>query len=123
MVDGFGYRLVLLVLFMFFVAVTPVPVISLLFSFETVKVAIPLVPLIQPATEFDPRINQLDLRLSKHFKLNRLRIKGNVDLYNATNANPVVVANWTYSGNGATYLQPQQILDARLFKFGVQVNF
>jgi len=82
------------------------------------------IPIIAPFTQFEPRINQLDLRLSKNFKLSRLRIKGNVDLYNATNANPVVVANTTYSSTGTNkWLQPQQILDARLLKFSAQVEF
>ena len=82
------------------------------------------IALIQPFTQFEDRLNQLDLRLSKIITVGRrTRIQANFDLYNATNANPVVVANWNYSGNGATYLQPQQILDARLFKFSGQITF
>ena len=47
----------------------------------------------------------------------------NFDLFNALNANPVTILNMNYSGTGATWLQPQGILPARLFKMSVQLDF
>jgi hypothetical protein len=42
------------------------------------------------------------------------------DVYNALNASPILSINTRY---GNEWLRPLQILDARLFKFGIQVNF
>jgi hypothetical protein len=84
------------------------------------------IPLMAPFSQFEARINQLDVRLTKIVKLGRLgrtRIQGNFDIYNLTNANPVLLMNTTYSGTGSDYLRPQQILDARLIKFSAQIAF
>ena len=78
------------------------------------------VPLVAPQTLFEARISRLDLRLSKSFKVQRLRIQANVDAYNVLNANPVRSVNSVYGGN---WTRPTQILDARLVQFGGQVSF
>ena len=78
------------------------------------------ISLIQPATEFDPRINQLDLRLTRAFKLNATRLRAIVDLYNVFNRNAALVINTTY---GPNWLSPTQIMDGRLLKLGVQLEF
>jgi hypothetical protein len=78
------------------------------------------ISLIQPATEFDPRINQLDLRLTRAFKLNATRLRAIVDLYNVFNRNAALVINTTY---GPSWLSPTQIMDGRLLKLGVQLEF
>ena len=43
------------------------------------------VPLIAPNTEFGDRINQLDLNVSKTFKVQRFSIQPKFDLFNALN--------------------------------------
>ena len=69
----------------------------------------------------DARVNQLDLRLSKIVKLgNRLRIQGNFDLYNVSNSSTVLGVITAY---GPTWLNPTQIMPARLAKLGVQLDF
>ncbi|MGD9902125.1 MAG: carboxypeptidase regulatory-like domain-containing protein [Vicinamibacterales bacterium] len=68
----------------------------------------------------EDRINQLDVRLSKLFRSGRLRWQANVDLYNVFNGNPVLQVNSTF---GPNWLRPSQILDARLMKFSVQMDF
>ena len=78
------------------------------------------VELIAPFSQFEGRINQLDVRLSKIFRVGQARIQGNFDIYNAINVSPILSLNSTY---GPSWLQPTQILDGRLFKFGVQVEF
>jgi hypothetical protein len=80
----------------------------------------PAIDLITPFTQFEGRINQLDLRLSRSFKFGKTRVQGMVDVYNVLNANPILALNTTY---GSAWLTPQQILDGRLVKFGVQLEF
>lgn len=80
------------------------------------------IDLLQPYSQFlSGRINQLDLRVSKIVKLGEhIRTQTNIDLYNALNSSAVLAAINTY---GASWLKPTQILDGRLLKFSVQVNF
>jgi hypothetical protein len=74
----------------------------------------------QPQTEFEGRINQLDMRLMKNIKVGQSRIQAQFDLYNVLNASPVLGINTRY---GNAWLTPTEILGARLFKFGAQVSF
>ena len=78
------------------------------------------VELIAPVTQFEGRINQLDVRLAKTLRVKRGRIQGMFDVYNLLNASPLLALNTTY---GPSWLVPTQILDGRLFKFGVQLEF
>lgn len=78
------------------------------------------IELLAPNSVFERRINQLDLRLSKTVKVGALRIQGQFDCYNALNANPVLSMNTTF---GPSWLTPTQVLDARIFKVGVQMEF
>ncbi len=78
------------------------------------------VNLVSPFSQFGPRINQFDVRLSKIARLGGRRLQANVDLYNVFNASSVVNFNSTF---GSLWLQPTQILDARLFKFSAQIDF
>jgi hypothetical protein len=82
------------------------------------------IDLLKPYSAYlNDRINQLDLRLSKKWRAQGLGFQLNTDLYNITNASPVLNINSTYGTNGAGWLKPSQVLDARLFKMGVQVDF
>lgn len=82
------------------------------------------IDLFKPFSKFrDDRINQLDLRLSKKWRSGRLGFQLNTDLYNVTNNGAVLNINSTYGTNGANWLKPSQVLDARLFKMGVQIDF
>jgi hypothetical protein len=82
------------------------------------------VDLLQPlSTYFDYRINQLDLRGSKIFRMSGHKLQLNFDLYNALNGSYALWTNNNYGTNGATWLRPTSTFDARLFKFGVQYDF
>ena len=81
------------------------------------------VSLLQPGSQYGDRLNQIDFRISKLFRVSNRRAAFNFDLYNALNANPVTILNMNYSGTGETWLQPQGILPARLFKMSVQLDF
>ena len=78
------------------------------------------VNLVSPGSQFDKRINQLDARVTRTFKIGATRLQGMVDLYNLLNANPDVTITTTY---GPKYLVPTRILTARMVKLGVQLNF
>jgi hypothetical protein len=81
------------------------------------------VNLVEPGALYGERMNQFDIRFAKILTVNRLRVQGSVDLYNAFNGNAVVDVNNTYGTNGASWLVPQAILNGRLVKFDLQVNF
>jgi hypothetical protein len=81
------------------------------------------VPLIEPGGRYVDRLQQLDLRAARTFRAGAARIKAMVDFYNALNSSTEVLLNDTYGVNGALWLQPQQILQGRYAKFGVQVDF
>jgi hypothetical protein len=79
------------------------------------------VQLIPTQLIFGERLNQIDFRLAKTFKLSRgPRVQAQVDLYNLLNGNPVILQNNTY---GAFWQQPTVVQVGRLLKFGVQLNF
>ena len=91
-----------------------------------------VVPLIKPGTMFTPRRTQIDLRLSKPFRLGgakRLQIMA--DVFNLTNSNASVGAT-SNAGEppaslittfGSAWLRPLNVLQARYVKFGAQLNF
>jgi hypothetical protein len=84
------------------------------------------VSLIQPGTEYNERVNQLDLRFAKIFRVGgRKRLQGQFDVYNTLNANPVVNQSNTFSSNAAAnqWLKPSLILIGRMFKFGASFDF
>jgi len=79
------------------------------------------IDLVKPGTVYGDRLNQLDLRFAKIFKLAEHRsLKGMLDVYNALNANPVVTQNNTF---GANWQKPTQILVGRFFKVGAMFEF
>ncbi len=78
------------------------------------------VPLIRPYGQFEGRLNQMDLRLTKQFAMGRTRLQANFDLYNAFNRSPVVGVVSQY---GPRWLTPTQILDGRLIQFSANLTF
>jgi hypothetical protein len=78
------------------------------------------IPLIAPNTLFEDRIQQVDFRFSRLFRLGGKRIEPQFDIYNAFNASPILAVNNTY---GAQWRTPTQILSGRLLKLGFQMNF
>lgn len=78
------------------------------------------VELIEPYSKYESRINQLDLRLAKTVHVNGARVQGMLDIYNILNNSSILGVNTTY---GSAWLRPLEILGARLFKLGVQVDF
>ena len=85
---------------------------------STRSVTIQLIP---PFSQFGPRINQTDIRLSKSFKVGRAKLQGMFDVYNLTNSSAVLQNNVNY-GTSA-WLQPTVLLNGRLAKIGAQLEF
>jgi hypothetical protein len=78
------------------------------------------VDLIPPQTQFEDRIQQLDLRFARNFRFSGKRFEPEFDIYNALNASPILSVNNSY---GAAWRTPTQILAGRLLKVGLKVTF
>jgi hypothetical protein len=79
------------------------------------------VSLIPPGTQYAARINQVDFRISKVVKLPQgRRVQGIVDIYNVFNGAAVITQSNSF---GTTWQRPTAILQARLVKFGFQLDF
>ena len=78
------------------------------------------VPLLEPNTNFEDRLTQIDLRLTKIFRFGRGKLRGNFDLYNVMNARTILGVNSTY---GAQWRRPSSVLGGRMWKFDGQVDF
>jgi hypothetical protein len=76
--------------------------------------------LIAPNSMFEDRIRQLDIRLTRVFKIGGARAQGMFDVYNVLNASPVLAVNTRY---GPSWLRVQDIMAGRLFKIGAQLDF
>jgi hypothetical protein len=79
-----------------------------------------VVNILPAATRYEARLNQFDLRLTKIVPARRLRLHGNLDVYNLFNASTILGVNTRY---GPSWLQPTAVLGGRLFKISAQVDF
>jgi hypothetical protein len=83
------------------------------------NLAIELIPY---NTEFEPRLQQIDLRFSRLFQLGAgSRLRAGLDIYNVLNASNVLSLNTTYGSTG--WLDVRQILGGRLMRVGAQFDF
>jgi hypothetical protein len=76
-------------------------------------------------TEFGDRLNQLDLRFSKIFKFgSKTTLDANFDIYNAFGSDAVLTESATYTGaTGGAWLLPTSVIQGRIIKFGVRLDF
>ncbi len=78
------------------------------------------VNVIPPGTMYGDRLNQLDLRLGKTFRLGgRSRLNAAVDLYNVLNSDAVLNENSAY----AAFRRPQSLVRPFFVKFGGEFSF
>jgi hypothetical protein len=69
-------------------------------------------------------LNQLDLRASKRFRIDRFRFRVDFDAYNIFNSNwPFTVSNTFSTAATSGWLRPTNVLNARFFKIGGQFDF
>ena len=78
------------------------------------------VELIAPNTRYEDRLQQFDLRFTRLFKLERVTLRGNFDIYNVFNGSTILSEN---AGYGVNWLTPYEIMGGRLFKFSTQFEF
>jgi hypothetical protein len=84
------------------------------------------IPLIQPGAQYEPRRNQLDVRLSKTLQLTKkLRSQWNLDIFNVTNNAAVISENTTFNPvpGTTTWLRPTKLLDPRLIEISGKIDF
>jgi Carboxypeptidase regulatory-like domain len=80
------------------------------------------VNLIPPGARYGDRINQLDVRVARTFRIGRTRTRVAVDVYNALNASPVLAYNSSFVPQGS-WLQPTAILSPRFVKIAAELDF
>ena len=80
------------------------------------------IPLVAPGTELLPRLNQLDVNVARWFQIGRVRVNGQVDLFNVFNASTVLNYRSTNFDTPA-YLQPSSILQGRIIRIGTRINW
>ena len=73
----------------------------------------------KPGERYLPRVYQLDMTISKSFKVGNARVSPEISLFNMLNANPVLSESTAYPAVGT----PLRILDGRLLRFQAQVRF
>ena len=79
------------------------------------------VPLVAPNQMFEDRRTRLDLRFTKLVRITeRLRLQGNVDIYNVANASGIQQVTTTY---GPRWLLPQNIIEPRVVQFSARLTF
>ena len=80
------------------------------------------VPLRAPATEYAPRVNQVDFSASKSFQVARFRIQPKLDIFNALNSDDYTgVSSMVYAA--AAYQRPSTILQGRVIRVGADVKW
>ena len=72
---------------------------------------------------YPQRLNTVDMRFSKILKIRRTRSNVGIDLYNLFNANTGTAFNQVFGTDGATWLRPTSILNARFLRFNVTLDF
>ena len=86
------------------------------------------VPLVAPMALFEDRRTQLDLRISKVFKLrSSARLQANFDIYNALNANGILGVNSNYGARWqfpiAAQVGTEALMNGRSLQVGGELRF
>jgi hypothetical protein len=79
-----------------------------------------VIDLVPPNTIFEPRLQQVDLRVSRTFVAGKARLRANLDLYNALNASSVLNQTTRY---GPQWMNVVQVMGGRMLKFGGEFQF
>ena len=82
------------------------------------------VDIVPPKSLFEPRFQQLDVRLSRNFKIRgSTRVRGNFDVYNLFNADTVLNENVRVTRTNNQWQNVIQVVGGRLMRVGVQFDF
>jgi hypothetical protein len=81
------------------------------------------VNLVPPGTLYGDRRNQLDFRLTKNFRIQKMRTGVNFEIYNLFNTNAVLTENATYRDTTISgWRIPTSIAPPRFMKFSLQLD-
>ncbi len=77
------------------------------------------------SSAYDDRLNQVDTRLARTFRVNSVKLQAILELYNVFNSRPSQGNNTTYTRPGTPqgWQTPGALLGGRLLKFGTQIDF
>jgi hypothetical protein len=78
------------------------------------------VELLDPTTNYESRLSQLDVRVTRRVRLAGVTLRGNFDVYNVLNGASILSMN---AGYGSNWLVPYEIMGGRLVKFSGQIEF
>ena len=94
---------------------------------RNLRLATRTMDILPPFSLFGDRVRQLDIRVTKIFRMGSGRIQVNLDIYNLLNASAATFIRNTYTAPGAVtatpWQQPTQVLDGRFVKFSAQFYF
>jgi hypothetical protein len=76
--------------------------------------------LLDPTSNYESRLSQLDLRFTKRVRISGVTLRGNFDIYNMLNGASILSMN---AGYGNNWLVPYEIMGGRLLKFSGQIEF
>jgi hypothetical protein len=80
--------------------------------------------LVHPGTLYGERRNQLDIRFTRTFRVEGMRLGANLELYNAFNSNMVLSESATYRDASLSgWRIPQTIVPPRFVKLSAQIDF
>lgn len=85
-----------------------------------------VISLIEPGSNYGNNdLKQLDLKLSKRFRVQAYSFRVDLDAYNVFNSDwPFVVSNvFSTSTTASTWLRPANVLQSRFFKIGALIEF
>jgi hypothetical protein len=78
------------------------------------------VPIAQPGSRYGDRLTQLDARLAKTVRVRHTEVEGAFDIFNASNSSAAFNEVQTY---GSSLGRPTDVIQGRIFRFGVQMKF
>lgn len=98
-----------------------------LYTYQITRTALPTLTqanvsvfLDEPGRSIMPRVTQLDLAFSKRVTVGKVTLTPQIDIFNATNNNPVLTLRTVY---GPTLGNPNTILSGRLIRFQMRYQF
>jgi hypothetical protein len=86
-------------------------------------VATQTVNLVKQGQVYGPRINTVDLRVTKLLRFGSTRTNVGLDLYNLFNSNTGTAFNQNFAVDGLTWLRPTSVLSPRFLRFNVTFDF
>jgi hypothetical protein len=94
------------------------------FVLSTLGQASQAIPLRPNSIVRGERLNQLDLKISKTFKVGRTTISPNLEAFNINNTDKVITYGSTsYAISTGTYLKPNSITQGRILGVGASVRW